>query len=75
MCYNWGMLKPRDKTEIVKAVEQGMNGRCVKAVTLTLIFDADDNLIAKTETAVQKFFPNDGIMRFLGYLEGRRLTP
>jgi hypothetical protein len=69
------MLKPHDKAEIVKAVEQGMNGRCVKAVTLTLVFDQDDNLIAKTDVSVQKFFPAEGILRFFGYLEGRRLTP
>ena len=68
------MLKSNDKVRILKSIEQGMNGRCVKAVTLTIVFDADDNMIAKTETSVQKFFPSDGIMRFFGFLEGRDLT-
>ena len=68
------MLKDQDKRVILNSIEQGMNGRCVKAVTLTLIFDGDDNLIAKTEPAVQKFFPGEGIVRFFGYLQGVNLS-
>ena len=67
------MLKDQDKKVILKTVEQGMNGRCVKAVTVTLVFDGDDNLIAKMEPQVQKFFPGDGIIRFFSYLEGVKL--
>lgn len=69
------MLKPKDRTEVIKAVELGMNGRrFVKAVTVTFVFDEDNNLLAKTQTDVQSFFPNDGIARFFSFLEGRRLT-
>lgn len=67
------MLKDHDRRVIVSSIEQGMNGRCVKAVTLTLVFDGDDNLIAKTEPQVQKFFPGDGVIRFFSYLEGVNL--
>lgn len=68
------MLKDQDRKIILSTIEQGINGRCVKALTLTLIFDADDNLIVKTEPKVDRFFPADGAVRFFSYLEGVSLS-
>lgn len=62
-------LKPKDARELVKSIEHKMNGKCVKAVTATIVFDEDHNIITTTfETAV--FHPGKGAKRFFKFLSG-----
>lgn len=63
-------LKPRDAQLLIDGLERRMNGRCVKAITMTIVFDGDHNVLTRTFDNEQ-FHPGEGAARFFRYLNGQ----